>query len=372
MISSETLNCIALSTIQRLKPMQVLQLYRAAGSACAINENRRDLRAIVPNASQGLCKAVESMDEALLKAEREAEFIEKHGISCVTFADDDYPTRLKDCDDAPLVLFFKGNADLNSRHVVSVVGTRHCTEYGKALCERFTRELAAVAPQVLVVSGLAYGIDIHAHRGALAAGMPTVGVLAHGLDRLYPSAHRSTARDMLANGGLVTEFVTGTRPDKINFVRRNRIIAGLADVTVVVESAAKGGGLITASIAQSYNRDVCAFPGRVGDEYSEGCNNLIRSNRAQMITSAEDFVTALCWDDVRAENRKAVIERELFPVFTAEEQQILKALSGSDGKQLNMLTVETNIPIGKLMSILFELEMRGLVKSLSGARYRLR
>lgn len=372
MISSETIHCMALSMLLHSKPELALELLRAAGSARAISENRRDLRAVAPEASDKMCKIVEQMDTALQRAETEAEFAEKRGIACVTIADNAYPARLRDCADAPPVLYFKGNADLNAKRVVSVVGTRHCTEYGKNICERLTRELASIAPDTIIVSGLAYGIDINAHRGALSATLPTLAVLAHGLDRIYPASHRNTAKEMLSCGGLITEFPSGTVPDKFNFVRRNRIIAGLADVTVVVESAAKGGGLITASIAQSYGRDVCAFPGRAGDEYSAGCNNLIRSNCAQLITSAENLVEAMLWNDRAGTKAAAPRERDMFPDLTPEEQRIIDALSGTDEKQLNILTVETNIPVGKLMSLLFELEMRGLVKSLSGARYCLR
>lgn len=371
MISPETIHCIALTLLPRIKPSQILELYNAAGCASVIMENRRDLRAIAPEASPKMCEIIESMDTALQKAEKEAEFVEKHGIKCLTIADRAYPSRLKSCIDAPLVLFTKGSADLNTRHVVSVVGTRHCTEYGKDMCRRFTGELASVAPGTLVVSGLAYGIDVHAHRGALEAGLPTVAVLAHGLDRLYPAAHRNTAKDMLAHGGLVTEFISGTVPDKLNFVRRNRIIAGLADATVVVESAAKGGGLITASIAQSYGRDVCAFPGRATDEFSEGCNKLIRTGRAQLVTSAAELAEALCWDKAAENKAHAAQEKELFPVLTADEQLVADNLSGSDGMQLNMLAAKTGIHVGKLMSLLFGLEMRGIVKSMSGSRYRL-
>lgn len=373
MITAETLNCMTLALLPRLKPAQLLELYHTAGSATAITDNARDLRAVAPEASPRLCAMIAAdIDTARQRATKEAEFAAQHDIRCLTISDKAYPQRLRSCCDAPLVLYFKGNTDLCARHAVAVVGTRRCTEYGKSLCERFTRELAAIAPGTLVISGLAYGIDIHAHRGALEAGLPTVAVLAHGLDRIYPAAHRNTARDMLACGGLATEFASATVPDKHNFVRRNRIIAGLAEATVVVESAAKGGGLITASIAQSYGRDVCAFPGRASDEFSVGCNNLIRTSHAQMITSAADLAEALCWDDARDAKASAPRERDLFPELSPEGLRVVDVLKGCDDMQLNMLTVKTDMPVSKLMSLLFELEMRGIVKSLSGARYRLR
>ncbi len=371
MISRETLYEAAIAFVFKYAPAIALELWRRAGSATIVWESRNDIRDAVPEASPRLVETVRKLEDILPLAEKEMEFAERNGIQCLGIGDADYPARLKGCADAPLVLFYKGSANLNSRRVISVVGTRHCTEYGRGLCESLTRDLAVLAPGTVVVSGLAYGIDINAHRGALAAGLPTVGVLAHGLDTIYPAMHRETARNMLVNGGLVTEFPSGTIPEKTNFVRRNRIIAGLSDATIVVESATKGGSLITASVAESYDREVCAFPGRVGDVASEGCNMLIMENKARMITSAEILIKALCWD---CETNPAAVSPaapELFPQLSVEEQKIADSLEGSDGKQINLITVETNIPMARLMSVLFEMEMRGIVKSLNGARYRL-
>lgn len=186
---------------------------------------------------------------------------------------------MRECDDAPLALFYRGNADLNTLHIINIVGTRHATPYGQDICTRFLADLSVLCPNTLIVSGLAYGIDIHAHRAALQNHFKTIGVLAHGLDRIYPAEHRKTAISMLEQGGLLTEFTSGTNPDRQNFVKRNRIVAGMSDATVVIESAAKGGALITAELAESYHRDCFAFPGRCNDEYSIGCNNLIRKTR---------------------------------------------------------------------------------------------
>lgn len=186
---------------------------------------------------------------------------------------------MRECDDAPLALFYRGNADLNTLHIINIVGTRHATPYGQDICTRFLADLSVLCPNTLIVSGLAYGIDIHAHRAALQNHFKTIGVLAHGLDRIYPAEHRKTAVSMLEQGGLLTEFTSGTNPDRQNFVKRNRIVAGMSDATVVIESAAKGGALITAELAESYHRDCFAFPGRCNDEYSIGCNNLIRKTR---------------------------------------------------------------------------------------------
>ena len=254
-----------------------------------------------------------------------------------------------------------------------MVGTRQITPYGKDICREFVKELKRLCPDTLVVSGLAYGVDIHCHRAALEQDMETVGVLAHGLDQIYPRMHRDTAVRMVQQGGLLTEFPSRSNADKKNFVQRNRIVAGMADATIVVESAQKGGSLITAEIAESYGRDIFAFPGRVGDTYSEGCNNLIRSNRAGLITCAEDFVRAMGWEtEVQIHQQLSQgLQQELFPNLSEEEQRIVNALTGTDSKQINILAVDTNIPIGKLTSLLFNLEMKGVVRLLSGGCYRL-
>jgi DNA processing protein len=253
-----------------------------------------------------------------------------------------------------------------------VVGTRHATSYGEDLCISFIRDLAEYCPDTLVVSGLAYGIDIHAHRASLQHHLSTVGVLAHGLDRIYPAAHRKTAISMMDNGGLLTEFMSGTNPDRQNFVKRNRIVAGMSDATIVVESAVKGGALITAELSESYHRDCFAFPGRVNDPYSMGCNELIKKNRAALIQSAEDFVNAMGWNIVEKNNSKSSVQRELFPELSEEEEKIVQILQKyPDGIQINALVVEANIPINRMSSLLFEMEMKGLVRALAGGVYRL-
>jgi DNA processing protein len=241
------------------------------------------------------------------------------------------------------------------------------------LIRRFIADLKAMCPQVLIVSGLAYGVDICAHRESLQNGYETVGVLAHGLDEIYPSCHRDTAKAMIGQGGLLTEYMSQTRSEKINFVKRNRIVAGMSDATVLVESAAKGGGLITCRIAQDYDRSVFAFPGAVGAPYSEGCNALIRDNGAQLITSAADMVAAMGWStDAQLQQAKAVgIERTLFPDLTEEEQKIVDSLDEMGDLQQNILSVKTNIPIGQLTAILFSLEMKGVVRPLAGGTYHL-
>lgn len=230
--------------------------------------------------------------------------------------------------------------------------------------------MSVLCPNALIVSGLAYGIDIHAHRAALQHHFKTIGVLAHGLDRIYPAEHRKTAVSMLEQGGLLTEFTSGTNPDRQNFVKRNRIVAGMSDATVVIESAAKGGALITAELAESYHRDCFAFPGRYNDEYSIGCNNLIRKNQAVLITSAEDLVKAMGWES--SPKTEKTVQRELFPDLSEEEERIVKRLGKMpEGLQINTLVIDTNIPVNRMSALLFELEMKGVIRALAGGVYRL-
>ena len=373
MNNSETRNAIALTRVNYFNLAGLAQLYRQLGSATAVIEHRNDLREVLPDASPRLQEAMRNIETHLKVADAEMEYNLRNGIRALSLADDDYPQRLKNCDDAPLVLFYKGTANLNRARVINIVGTRHCTAYGQDLIRRFVSELKSLCPEVLIVSGLAYGVDINAHRQALANRLDTVGVLAHGLDYLYPTRHKQTADEMLAQGGLLTEFLTNTNADKLNFVRRNRIVAGISDACVLVESAAHGGGLITTSIARDYNRDVFAFPGPVGAPYSEGCNNLIRDHKAQLVSSAADFVHALGWetDLKRMQVTRQGIERQLFPQLSNEEQAVVQALEKQNDQAINQLSLTANIPISRLTMLLFQLEMKGILKLLAGGCYHL-
>ncbi len=373
MDQQEILNTILLTRLNYFSLAGMLELYRRAGSATLIMENRDNIRDILPDASDKLISALQNADEARKRAEVELEYDLRYGIEPIPMNDDRYPQRLKNCDDAPLMLFYKGNANLNQQRVINIVGTRQCTPYGEDLIRRFIAELKQLSPRVLIVSGLAYGVDINAHRQALANGYETVGVLAHGLDDLYPTRHRETALQMINQGGLLTEFLTQTNADKINFVRRNRIVAGMSDACILVESKAHGGGLITTEISQAYNRDVFAFPGRVGEAYSEGCNNLIRNNGATLITSAADFIKDMGWQDdatlMRAKQQG--IERTLFPELSAEEQAVVDVLTRHNDLQINIISVQSGIEIGRLTSLLFTLEMKGILRTLAGGMYHL-
>ena len=373
MNQQEILNTILLTRLNYFSLAGMLELYRKVGSATLIMEQKDHIKDILPDASDKLINALQNADEARKRAEEELEYDIQYGIQPICMNDDRYPQRLKDCDDAPLMLFYKGNANLNQQRVINIVGTRHCTPYGEDCIRRFITDLKQLSPQVLIVSGLAYGVDIVAHRQALDKGYDTVGVLAHGLDDLYPSRHRDTALRMIEQGGLLTEFLTRTNADKINFVRRNRIVAGMSDACILIESAAHGGGLITCDISQAYGRDVFAFPGRIGDAFSEGCNNLIRNNGAGLITSAADFVKDMGWQDdatlMRAKQQG--IGRSLFPELSTEEERIVNVLSKHNDLQINMISVQANIDIGQLTALLFTLEMKGVIKTLAGGMYHL-
>lgn len=371
--TQEIINTIALTRINYFHLTGMLQLYRRLGSATAVIEHRRNIKDVLPDASPKLVQSLQQLDEPLHRAEIELQWDLENGVMPLCMNDENYPQRLRQCDDAPLMLFYKGNINLNQRRVICVVGTRRNTVYGEDLIRRFMRELRQLCPQLLVVSGLAYGVDIIAHRQALQNGYPTVGVLAHGVDYLYPARHKQTADEMVKKGGLLTEFLTQTNADKVNFVRRNRIVAGISDACVVVESATHGGGLITASLARTYNREVFAFPGNVGSQYSEGCNNLIRDNVAGLISNADDFVKSMNWDDdVKLQRAQQVgIERQLFPDLSTEERQVVSALKKHNDLQINMLSVQADIPIAHLTAILFSLEMKGMLKALPGGMYHL-
>jgi len=373
MTEQEVYYTIALTRMTGFNFSTALQLYRELGSGKAIYDHRNDIKDVLPSCTDRLARSLKNWEVPLARASQEMEFIQKHHIQTLCYGDECYPQRLMECPDAPIILFYMGNADLNSRHIIDIIGMRRCTTYGQDLVRRFVSDLRQLCPDALIVSGLAYGIDICAHRHALQQGFDTVGILAHGLDELYPPSHRDTAKEMLSHGGLLTEYMSETRADKMNFVKRNRIVAGISDATLLVESASKGGGLITARIAQDYNRSVFAFPGSVDAPTSAGCNMLIRDNVAQLVTSAEDLVHAMGWqnDALLRQAKTEGIERSCFPDLNDEEQLVVDALSKFGDLQQNQLSVKANIPIGQLTALLFQLEMKGVVKPLAGGNYHL-
>ncbi|MCL7989025.1 DNA-processing protein DprA [Sphingobacterium sp. lm-10] len=301
------------------------------------------------------------------QAEQECIFVERHHIQPLWIEDRNYPHRLQTCDDAPPLLYYKGSADLNNQYIVSIVGTRNATAYGKRLCEDLICELSDFNP--LIVSGLAYGIDVIAHRAAMQNQLSTLGVVGHGLDRIYPSVHREVAAAMLDQGGLLTEFPSGTKPDRPHFPMRNRLIAGLADVTIVVEAGIKGGALITAEMANSYNRDVCAFPGSIHQTYSEGCNYLIKTNRAHLIRQADDLRYLMNWENVGKKNITPQLSI-LPPTLSKDEQKVFVYLQQREQATVDDIAIHLDWPQSKLAIILLEMEMNDVLLSLPGKVYR--
>ena len=371
-MNQEVIFSIALSKLKGLSVLNARILLDAMGSASEIFAHRKDILQMIPHASQRLQDALNHVDDVIDAAKKEVEFIEKNRIKALTLDSNEYPQRLKECEDAPLILYLCGDTDLNRQRVISIIGTRKYSEYGREVCRYFISDLKRYYPDALIVSGLAYGIDICAHRSALDNGMDTIGVLAHGLDTIYPSMHRATAADMVhQGGGLLTEYTTNTKPDKMNFVHRNRIVAGISDACIVVESSARGGSLITAELALNYNRDVFAFPGRISDECSAGCNNLVKRHQATLLTSAEDLIEAMGWHNPLAEDsHKKLVQQELFPELNEEEAVLVNTLKNVDDKHINQIVIDSNIPYSRASMILFDLEMRGVVKALGGARYK--
>lgn len=340
------------------------------GSVEGVFMEKQQNLAKIPGIGDVLSREIASQD-VLARAMKEVEFIAKNNITPLFFSDRDYPYRLKECNDSPIMIYTKGQCNLNNGKFVGIVGTRNATEAGKENCRKMIADLAAVQPNIIIVSGMAYGIDICAHKAALDAGLPTIGVVGHGLDRIYPAAHRPTAVKMLGNGALLTEYLSQTNPDRPNFVQRNRIIAGLCDATVVVESAARGGALITAEVANDYNRDVFAFPGRVGDEWSAGCNALIKNNKASLVESADDLMRFMCWEK-QGHAPSAGIQTSLFLDLSDEEQDMVTLLrQHPDGLQLNELALKQEKPVSKVSSLLLEMEFKGVVKCLPGNVYKI-
>jgi DNA processing protein len=370
MITNECLYLTGLTFLKGVGSILASNLIRYFGSAEAIFKAKRPALAKVQGIGVYIAEQIEnSGTEALKRAEKEMSYIDKNKIRLYAITADDYPRRLKECQDAPVVFYYKGNADLDAAKIISVVGTRKISDYGRKLTESLVGDLSAMLPDLLIISGLAYGTDICAHRSALKNNLSTVGVLAHGLDRLYPAVHRNTAIGMITAGGLLTDFASGTTPDRENFVRRNRLVAGLSDATIVVESAERGGSLITADMAFSYGRDVYTFPGRVTDEFSAGCNRLIQMNKAGLISSAKDLVMSLRWDsDTKA---RQPVQSSFDFQGKAEENQIMRILVEQKEFQINQLATEMNIPVHELSSMLFELEMEGYIKVLPGGVYKL-
>ncbi len=368
MQTAKSLYRIALTQIKGVGVMHARTLMEVIGDEEAIfKEDVRKLESI-PRISRRLIGEIRNPD-VLRKAEKELAFVADNQLRLLFFTDDDYPQRLTQCIDAPLLLYAKGNAGFNHQKTISVIGTRNATKYGEEFCREFIEALAARLPDIQIVSGLAYGIDICAHRAALKHNLSTVAVLAHGLDRIYPQIHRQTAVEMLQHGALLTEFPSGTNPDKHNFVKRNRIVAGMADAVVVIESGEKGGSLTTADIANSYYREVFALPGRIRDKMSAGCNRLISENKALLLQGIDGFISHMGWE--AEEKHPLPAQQELFPDLSEEEAVIFEKLSKAGSMHVNTLAIELNIPVSELFMTLLELEVKNIVISLPGGMYQI-
>ncbi len=297
------------------------------------------------------------------KATSEFQFIKENDINVVYFLEDDYPERLKHCIDGPILLFATGNINWNTRKVISIVGTRQITSYGTEFCKNLIEDLTPLNP--IIVSGFAYGVDIVAHQAAMDFGLQTIGVLAHGMNQIYPKTHKKHIAKMEKNGGFLTEFWSTSNPEKENFVKRNRIVAGISEATIVIESADKGGSLITATMANDYNRDVFAVPGRVTDKLSQGCNNLIKTQRAHLLTSAADLIYILNWE-LETKATTQPIQKQLFVTLDYEEEKIYNYLQKNDKQLLDSIALECDFPVYKLSSILLNMELKGVIRPLPG------
>jgi len=361
------LHDIALSLISGVGSITARQLISYAGSSQAVLSMRRKDLLQIPGIGETMADRILQAN-TLSRAEEELRFIERYKIKALTFRDSAYPERLRQCPDAPLVLYVKGEANLNAEHMIAVVGTRSATSYGKKMCYELIDRLTAKGYRFTVVSGLAYGIDVAAHRASLKAKQPTIAVLGHGLSSIYPPLHAQVAREICREGALVTDFVSDVKAERKNFLRRNRIIAGLSEATIVVESAEKGGALVTADIAVSYNRDVLAFPGKATDTYSAGCNRLIRLNKAALIASASDLEYALGWIPEKKDNAR---QQALFTEPQGIEKDILDMLRTRGPMLVDELALAADIPVNKLAGILLNLELSGRVECLPGKVYQL-
>lgn len=356
---------IALTLIEGVGPVTSRQLVAYLGDVKAIfNTKKKELIAI-PGIGEKTVHSILYHKDAFVRAEEELKFILKHDIQVLFYTDKAYPFRLKAYEDSPVVLYYKGSFDLDHHRIVSIIGTRSPTEGGKILCNKLVEEL--VEYQVLIVSGLAYGVDIAAHRKCVELNLPTVGVMGNGLDKIYPSAHASTTKKMIHHGGLLTQFMTGTKPDRENFPMRNKVVAAISDAIIIVESGIEGGSMITAEFGNIYNKDVFAFPGRPTDSMSAGCNTLIKRNKAGLIESARDLAHAMNWE----KSDKQSVQRTLFVELNEVEQQVVTLLKQTEFISIDRMYVELQKSPSHVAGVLLELEFKGVIKSLPGKKYML-
>ena len=366
-MNEQLLYQIALTCIPKVGDVTAKKLIAYCGSAASVfNESVKTLEKI-PGIGEINARAIlNNKSEAIIRAEEELKFIHNHQITTHFYLNDDYPNALKHCEDGPILIYSKGEIKFNQNYVISIVGTRMATDYGKEFCDNLVKDLKAHHP--IIVSGLAYGIDVCAHKSALSNNLPTIGVMAHGLDRVYPSQHSNIAHQMLENGGLITSYKSNTNPDRENFPKRNRIVAGISEATIVIESSKKGGSLITAELANSYNRDVFALPGKITDTQSEGCNWLIKTNKAHLIQSVKDIEYIMGWE---AKKQKEKLQPNLFESLTEEQKLVAEILSQNGKTTIDEIALKAKLPMSKTTTLLLDLEFSGKVKSLPGKTYKL-
>ncbi len=361
MDKDELFYTLVLQKVPNLGDASAKKLIQKLGSARAIFKEKKSRLLKIDGIGSFKLKELDSKDFFAL-AEAEIKYIEDNTIDYFYYKDEKYPEKLKHCLDGPVLFFQRGNINLNNKRILSIVGTRKVTTYGSAFCERLVEELAPLNP--IIVSGFAYGVDIIAHKAAIKNNLQTIACLAHGLNQFYPKSHSKYVKDVESNGGFITEFWSSDAFDRTNFLKRNRIIAGISDATIVIESAAKGGSLVTADIANSYNRDVFAVPGRVTDSQSEGCNNLIKTQSAHLLTGAADLVYILNW---KLEDEKPkTVQKQLFVELTEQEKEVYRFLKENPKEQLDIIAIKCNLPVFKATTVLFDMELKGVVRPLPG------
>ena len=364
-MSEELLYTIAITLSPNVGAINGKRLISHCGNAYNVFKEKKSNLMKIQGVSTGIIDGLCNKD-ALARAEKEILFAEKNSIRILSFFDNNYPVRLKRCADSPVVLYVRGNALPNGERMLAIVGTRSASDYGKRICEKIISELSKY--DIGIISGLAYGIDTEAHRNSLKYNLKTFAVLGHGLHTVYPSRNFSLAKSIEPTGSLISEFISGTNPDRENFPMRNRIIAGMSDAVLVVEAADRGGALITAAIASSYNRDVFAVPGRIDDKYSAGCNYLIKSQQASIVLSGTDIIENMNWDD---KIKKGALQQSLFYELNETQQKIIDFIRETSGSDIDTISDKLNIPISKLSCELLDLELKGVLRCLPGKVYKM-
>lgn len=361
MNSNELLHTLALLKVDGIGDIVAKKLINHCGSAENVFRSKADSLKSIDGIGEVLIKKLKDT-KVFQKAEIELKFIENEKIQVLYYQNEGYPEKLKHCIDGPVLLFTSGNINLENRKIMSIVGTREITSYGTAFCKELIADLAIFNP--IIVSGFAYGVDIVAHQAAMENNLQTIGVLAHGLNQIYPKTHKKYVSRMEENGGFLTEFWSSSNPERENFVKRNRIVAGMSEATIVIESAEKGGSLITATMANDYNRDVFAVPGRITDKFSQGCINLIKTQRANLMTSAADLVYILNWE---METQKAKpLQKQLFVDLDTDEQKVYNYLQKNGKQLLDIIALECDFPIFRISTLLLNMELKGVIRPLPG------